>query len=251
MTSHNSTFATNVSPIVFDIETMGLPNATDYLDPITRDESPIEADKRLTDPAKIAQSIADKAAAREAAYQEKVAARLDKLALDWNVGRVAVIGWQTDQELDPVVSALRDEQDERAALADFWQRSKHRTLTGFNIKGFDLRFMVQRSRYLRVPHPVLDLGRYGKQGITDLFAELTFNEGHFASGAMRQTLQAFCRRFGIPVEDTSTGADVAALLAAGDWQAVVDHCRSDVRLTWALAERLGFVHAQAFEDAAV
>lgn len=225
-----SEFATNVSPIVFDIETMGLPNAAEYLEPV-------QAARNLKDPEKIAADIA-----------QREADRLEKLALDWNVGRIAVIGWQTEEELDPVVKVLRDEQDERAALADFWQRAKHRTLLGFNVKGFDLRFMVQRSRYLRIPYPMLDLGKYAKQGIADLFLDLTFNDGTYDSGAMRRTLHAFCRRFGIPVEDASTGADVAGLIAVGDWKAVEDHCRSDVRLTWALAERLGYVRAQPFEE---
>ncbi len=51
------TYATDVSPIVFDLETAGLPNAANFLDPV-------EPDKRLTDPVKIAASVAEREQAR-------------------------------------------------------------------------------------------------------------------------------------------------------------------------------------------
>jgi hypothetical protein len=75
----------------------------------------------------------------------------------------------------------------------------------------------------------------------DLYLDLTFNEGTYDQGAMRRTLHAFCRRFGIPVEDTIAGKDVPALVAAGDWAAVRDHVFSDVSVTLALAQRLRVV----------
>ncbi len=50
-----------------------LPNAADYLEPVT-------PDARLKDPEKIKADIADKEAARSG-----------KLALDWNVGRIVAI----------------------------------------------------------------------------------------------------------------------------------------------------------------
>jgi hypothetical protein len=47
-----------ITPIVVDIETCGLDNAGDYLDPV-------EPDSRLKDPAKIAASIADRTEERD------------------------------------------------------------------------------------------------------------------------------------------------------------------------------------------
>ena len=87
---------------------------------------------------------------------------------------------------------------------------------------------------------MLDVGRYSKQGIVDLYLELTFNDAQ-DSWCMRRTLHAFCRRFRIPIEDTVQGKNISALVAAGDWEAVTFHCTSDVRLTLALAQRLGYV----------
>jgi DNA polymerase III epsilon subunit-like protein len=123
---------------------------------------------------------------------------------------------------------------------------RHRTIVGFNLKRFDIRFLIQRSRYLGLDYPKLDLGRYSRAGsIIDLFEELTFNEGAYDQGAMRRTLAAFCRRFGIPVGDKGvTGADVPALVAAGQWAPVLAHVRTDVTLTVALAQRLGVIREQ-------
>ena len=212
----------DVSPIVVDIETCGLPNAADYLEPV-------QADKRLKDPEKIKADLA-----------EKEQARIDKLALDWNVGRIAAIGWWTAGE-DTTVLVNTDETQEAESLEIFWRRAKHRTIVGFNIKGFDLPFMVQRSRYLGIAYPTLDFSKYSRKGIADLYLELTFGQGTYDQGAMRRSLGAFCKRFGIPVSDEVKGAEIPALVAAGDWAKVRAHLTSDVDLTRALAIKLGAV----------
>lgn len=212
----------DVSPIVVDIETCGLPNAAEFLEPVT-------PDARLKDPEKIKADIAD-----------KEQARIGRLALDWNVGRIVALGYWTDRT-GTVVHVCNTPDEEGAALTDFWEESRHRTIVGFNAKGFDLRFMVQRSRYLRVPHPILDFSKYSRRGVTDLFIDLTFGDGTYDQGAMKRTLKAFCRRFGIPVNDAIDGKEIPALVAAGDWTAVEAHCRADVELTVQLAHRLGIV----------
>jgi len=219
------TLATDVSPIVVDLETAGLPNAIDFLEPV-------QPAKNLKDPAKIAADV-----------EQRTAERFEKLALDWNVGRIVAIGSWTETQTR--CTALPDEATERAAIAQFWQDARHRTIVGFNIKGFDLRFLVQRSRYLGVPYPVLDFSKYSRKGITDLYLELTFGDGTYDQGCMRRTLKAFCRRFGIPVLDPIDGKEVPALVAAGDWDAVQTHVSHDLHLTVALAERLGVVRRHA------
>ena len=40
-------------------------------------------------------------------------------------------------------------------------------------------------------------------------------------------------------DDTISGSDIAGLYAAGDWAGIKSHVLSDIRLTRALAERLG------------
>lgn len=212
----------DVTPIIVDIETCGLPNAAEFLEPC-------KPDGRLTDPAKIKADI-----------EAKEQARLDKLALDWNVGRIAALGYWTDRE-GTTALLCQDEDLERDALDAFWNLSKHRTICGFNVKAFDLKFMVQRSRYLGVPYPILDFSKYSRRGVTDLYLDLTFNDGTYDQGAMRRTLHAFCRRFGIPVTDSISGKDVPQLVAEEKWDEVKAHVISDVDLTVALAQRLGIV----------
>lgn len=218
-------YATDISPIIIDVETVGLPDAADYLEPV-------QAAKNLKDPEKIAADIASRTAERN-----------DKLALDWNVGRIGALGWWVDGRTE--IRCNEENGAEAIALQEFWEQARHRCIVGFNVKGFDLRFMIQRSRYLGVTHPTLDLGKYSKQGIRDLFLDLTFNDGTYDQGAMRRTLKQFCKRFGIPVVDDFDGKDMPALIAAGDWAAVSSHLTSDLGLTVALARKLGVLQPEA------
>ena len=215
-----SNYSSARSPIVLDLETAGLDNAAEYLEPVT-------AAKNLKDPAKV-----------QADIEQRTADRLDKLALDYNVGRIAALGWWTEDD-GLVVLCCPTEAEERDAITQFWEAQRQRTIIGFNLKSFDLRYLIQRSRYLDIPYPQLNLSKYSRDGIVDLFLDLTFGDGTYDQGAMRRTLSAFCRRFGIPVDDTISGKDIPALVAAGDWDAVLLHLASDVLLSKALAGRLG------------
>jgi predicted PolB exonuclease-like 3'-5' exonuclease len=219
-------YATDVSPIVVDLETAGLPNAADFLEPVI-------PDARLKDPEKIAADIIAKTEARQ-----------QKLALDWNVGRIVALGWWTNSGGDQSYLACQDEWTERYAITNFWEWAKRRTIVGFNVKAFDLRFLVQRSRYLGIPHPDVDFGKYSRKGVHDLYLDLTFNDGTYDQGAMRRTLHAFCRRFGIPVDDSISGKEIPALVEAGEWEQIQAHVTSDVLLTVALAERLGVIRVE-------
>ena len=214
----------DTSPIICDIETAPLPNAADYFEPV-------EAARNLVDPAKIARDL-----------EQRTAAQMDKASLDYNVGRIVALGWWTAGD-GLQTRMCPSEADERTSLVEWWAQARHRTIVGFCIKSFDLPWMIQRSRYLGVAAPILDLGRYSRNdNIVDLYHLLTFNDSQ-DTYVMRRTVHAFCRRFGIQVEDTITGKDVPALVAAGDWAQVQQHVESDVRLELALARRLGVIVA--------
>lgn len=221
---YNNDSLADISPIVCDIETCGLPNAADYLDPV-------QPAKNLVDPAKI-----------QADIEKRTAERDEKLALDWNVGRIVALAFWTEQT-GTLVHLAQDEDGERTALTRFWSACRNRTIVGFHVKGFDLKFMIQRSRYLGIAYPTLDLGKYTRTGIIDLFSELTFNDGTYDQGAMRRTLKAFAKRFGLPVTDTINGADIPALVHFGEWEQVAAHVTADVDLTVALARKLGVLQS--------
>ena len=209
------------TPLVFDVETAPLPNAAEYLEPV-------QPARNLKDPEKIAEDI-----------RQRTLEQAARCSLDWNVGRIVAIGYWPGASGDVVALECPEERNEVVALELFWEVAKHRPLVGFNIRAFDLPFLIQRSRYLGVTHRDLDLGRYAKSPIVDLYELLTFGQGKYDQGAMKRTLKAFAKRFGLSVNDTTDGADIPALVEKGDWDAIAAHCESDVRLTRDLAARLG------------
>jgi DNA polymerase elongation subunit (family B) len=220
---YNSEFAASRGPIVFDIETCALPDAAQYLEPV-------QAAKNLKDPAKIAADIAERTAERD-----------EKCGLDYNVARIVCIG--SDVGGETVSLMCRTEAEEANAIRAFWADAQGRRMVGFRCREFDLPMLIQRSRYLGIKAPNIDLGRYNRANrVIDLYDVLTFQDSQ-RTFAMRRTLHAFCRRFNIPVADETHGSDIAAMVAAEYWAGVQAHCESDVRLTRALAERLGVVEA--------
>jgi hypothetical protein len=222
-------------PIVFDLETYPLADVRQYVDPPRLDN--ITAPKNYKKPEAIAEYIAAEAEQRTADYEDSL---VSKAALDINTARIACIGWQImDGISDIECIAPQSDLEEAQLLSVFWQMAVSRPLIGFRIREFDLPMLIQRSRYLGVRPLDLDLGRYARsEVIRDLYDVLTFNDMR-ATSLMRRGLKSFARRFGITVDDETDGADVPALIAAGNLEAVCAHCTSDVRLTVALAQRVG------------
>lgn len=206
-------------PLVFDVEAVSLVGIDAYLEPVS-------APANYKDAAKIA------------AYQdEKRQEQIERAALDIDLARIVCIGWKGDEEILTVLGA-RDEAKEADILRDFWEEvSAHRELVGFNCLGYDLPLLLRRSLYLGVKPPPLSLGKYRHPGITDLMQILSYD------GLVRaRSLSFYCRRFGIDVDDDVTGAGIAALVAAGNWPAVLRHCEADVEKTYQLAQRVGVLN---------
>jgi hypothetical protein len=216
--------------VIADLETIALPNAADYLDPV-------RAAANLRDPVKI-----------EADITARSEAQLAECALDWNVGRIATIGLLTEREREPRVLVCLTEDDERRALREFWSAlditpestMTRRVVIGFCVRTFDLPFIIQRSRYLDVPRKRLSVDRYRNDDVLDIFSILTFDDLRCTS-AMRRTLRAFARRIGLDVPDDIAGGDVAEHWRAGDVESVVAHVRCDVLRTAALARWLDLI----------
>jgi hypothetical protein len=231
----------DVTPIIVDIETAPLLNVREFVDP--PDLSDIKAPSNYVKQEAIDGFIEREKAKRLADFDTDCDR---KAALDFNGARIVAVGLWTEQGQTQAL-VCRDEGAEVAALAAFWSMAKHRMIVGFRIREFDLPMIIQRSRYLGVPHPHLDLGRYARgNGVTDLYDLLTFNDLR-VDWVVRRTAKSFARRFGIPVTDAIDGKDIPALVAAGDWDAVRSHVTSDVELELALARRLGVVAQQVAE----
>lgn len=212
-----------------DIETAGDDSAMSLL------EEPA-ADKRLTDHAKIAADV-----------EAKRLAQIDRMALDPFAGRIVAIGWQTEQDAEPYVLTCETLDHECSALLFLANLIRvptyqgiRRHILGYNAWRFDMPYILTRARLLGVPFPDVDLRRYGNRDLTDLYQLLTC-DGVLQEGVIRRTLATMAKRFGMPVTDDTRWSDVAAMVKAGDWTAVVAHCKSDVALTVELARRLGVI----------
>jgi uncharacterized protein YprB with RNaseH-like and TPR domain len=211
--------------LVLDIETCPIDRAADYI------EEP-SAPANYKNPEAIASYIAT---AKQAA--------VDKCGLDPDLGRIVALGWMLEGQEEPTVRTCRAEVDEAQALKELWRlvempSGAHRVLVTFNGNGFDLPFLMRRSLYLGMVYPHLNIDRYRTNHL-DLLAKLTYN------GLLKaHSLKFYAKRFCLPVEDETKGADIPALVRDGSdtaWQAIHDHCRADVLTTYLLASRLQLI----------
>jgi predicted PolB exonuclease-like 3'-5' exonuclease len=206
--------------IILDIETVGIDGAADLAEPVT-------APANWKDPVKIAAYVA-----------EKQAEQTSRAALYPWTARIVAVGIIDGDQVEHVLTAA-DEAEEAALLRQVWQLAlDHKeglvaSIIGYNHLAYDLPVLLARSALLGVKAPPVSLDKY-RTPCVDLMLRLTWN------GAIQaRSLKWFARRFGLPVDDTISGSDIAGLYAAGDWTGIKSHVLSDIRLTRALAERLG------------
>lgn len=208
--------------LVFDIETVPMPGCEDYL------VEPIEAPANYKDPAKIAAYVA-----------EKRSKQVLEAGLDIDLCEVVAIGgafW------DQSWVQTRERTQEAEMLDGFW-RFASRTLTdggvlvGFNVLHFDLPVLLRRSLYLGVSTPRLSIDKYRHDRVVDIAEVLSFGRRE-----LMRSLAFYAKRFGIPHDDTVTGADIAGRVADGRWDSVANHCADDVETTKALALRIDAIH---------
>jgi hypothetical protein len=209
--------------VLVDIETVALPEAEEFVD-----LSDIHAPSNWKDEAKIAQYCADKR--REL---------IEKAALDFDLCKIVCVGyWQEDWN-EPVVMALPEVVSEAYLICDFWRTLEDRTTVSFNGLEFDLPFLLRRSLYLGVQAPFINIDKYRTNHI-DLIQRLSFN-GNFKY----RPLDFYCKRLKLDVpDDTCSGKDITALVAAEEWEKVKHHNRCDLYKVKALAERMGLLKQQ-------
>lgn len=160
----------------------------------------------------------------------------DKAALDALTGRVVAIGL-LEPEGEPVIVG---EADERRMLLDFWAQITDATgfsvrLIGFNCHLFDLPFLIRRSWVWGVPIPLgLRNGRYFDASVVDLR-----NEWQLGDRQAHGSLDRIARCLGLGAKN-GNGKDFAALWAA-DRSKAEEYLKNDLRLTQAIAQRMGVI----------
>lgn len=155
-------------------------------------------------------------------------------------GQVLAIGMVShdDQNASGLIIG-ETEQTEEAILARFWKGYEQLTkanfyLVGFNIHGFDLPFLVQRSfiKGVDVPRGLLVRGKWWNESFIDL-KEVWGCGNKYSKG----DLDTLCRMMGIG-RKSGDGADFYKL-----WElsrpAAIAYLRQDLILTRDLADRLG------------
>jgi hypothetical protein len=180
-------------------------------------------------------------ALRAAQIAEKRAKALADAALDPDLCRIVAIGAWWDEDDQPRLELCEDEEQERDSLYTFWHiyrqrrhEHPHTVIVGSNCLGFDLPIMVRRSLYLQVEVPLLDRGKYRHRDVIDL-QSLLCDDDRLAW----RSLDYYCRRFALDVpQDLIDGAQIPALVAAGEWDKVREHLRCDLVKTRALALRV-------------
>jgi uncharacterized protein YprB with RNaseH-like and TPR domain len=202
--------------VIVDVETAAIDDADQYIEPV-------EAPGNYKDPIKIAEYIAGAQAKAK-----------DRCGLDPDLCRIVALGWMYASDDTPKVRLCKTVVEERAALEQFWTdvTAGDVSFVTFNGIKFDLPVLLRRSLYLHVQAPALNLDRYRTPHV-DLLAKLTYN-GVLAAHSLRFYLS----RFGIAIDDLTTGKDIADLVREERWEDIAAHNRADVLGTRALALRI-------------
>lgn len=223
----------NKQPIILDIETGALPRR-DVLK-FTKPYPPFDENEvkcgNIKDPDKIAEKIATMREAHATAEQSYYDNAIEKAALQAMTGCVLAVGVIEENE----VQIIHNDEDEAELLARTWRFIRRAifgksVIIGWNVHGFDMRFLMQRSYIngVEVPEGVLENNRYWNRSIVDLM--LMWNCGAYGQFAK---LDDVSRAFGAPGKPEGvTGADFARLWSDPETRLqAISYLENDLRLT--------------------
>ena len=190
------------------------------------------------------EKAAAKIAEAEAGHKQNF---IDRAALDPLTGRIIAIGvllFDPRGALGPDWSAPRKTvilgaEDEAAMLREFWgmvasdDHGRLNPIVGFNICNFDLPFLFRRSwKHGITPPAGLRRGRYWGDSVVDLR-----DVWQLGDRQARGSLDAIARHLGVGAK-TGNGAEFADLWKR-DQDAAIGYLKNDLKLTAAVAGRLG------------
>jgi len=210
--------------VIFDIETGPLPSHELVIPPFDPKEVKLG---NVKNPDLIAEKL-------QKAEETHVADYIRNAALDAISGQVLCIGYRIEHDQPAVLCSDTDGEIAMlrqwwAALNDFERQPK---LIGFNVKAFDLPFLIRRSWRHRLTVPYwLRQGRYWNDLIVDLREVWQLGDSR-AHGS----LATISRHLGLG-EKAGNGAMFSELWNT-DRQAAVNYCLRDIQLTKQVADIL-------------
>ena len=210
--------------IYFDIETGPLPFGELVIPPF--DPSQVKLGN-IKNPDLIAEKL-------QKAEESHTADYIRNAALDALSGQVLCIGYRVDHQEQNILCADADGEVHLLrqwwALINYYERQPK--LIGFNIKAFDLPFLIKRSWRHRIMPPYwLRQGRYWSELVVDL-REVWQLGDHRAHGS----LGAISRHLGLG-DKAGNGAHFHELFRT-DREAAIAYCLRDVELTQQVSDIL-------------
>lgn len=155
-----------------------------------------------------------------------VAEAVSRTALSGSYGRIVAIGHAVAD--GPVTVSVSQSEAEllRSLFALDVDHGCFPKLVGHNLTGFDLPFIRQRCIVLGVKLPY-----WFPRDIKPWSTNLCDTQVAWAGVRDYISLTELAAVLGIEVSPTISGADVPGAFQAGDLEAIVAHCREDVRVT--------------------
>jgi len=128
------------------------------------------------------------------------------------------------------------EWDEVEMIKKFFEISEKNSLCGFNIKGFDIPFIVKRALFLGIPIPN-SLKLYGKKP-WDMENFIDLYEVYKHTGYKSGSLDLICQFLSIPTpKDGIDGSQVQTFHDEGRDDEIREYCNRDVEATILVYEK--------------
>jgi predicted PolB exonuclease-like 3'-5' exonuclease len=210
--------------IYFDIETGPMPLSELVIPPFVASDVKLG---NIKNPDLIAEKI-------QRAEETHVSDYIRGAALDALSGQILCIGYRIEHETPSVLCC--DADGEAEMLRQWWQlissMERQPSLIGFNVKPFDLPFLIKRSWKHRITPPYwIRQGRYWSELVVDLREvwQLGDSRAHGSLGAIS-------RHLGLG-DKAGNGAMFSELFKT-DREAAINYCLRDVELTQKVADVL-------------
>lgn len=159
---------------------------------------------------------------------------LSRTCFDGAFGRIACISYAMN---DDAVQSLHG--DEKELLKDFWKKAKDAHMfIGFNILGFDIRMLYQRSIIHGIkPSVEIPIARYRSFPVYDIYFEWSKWDAK-----PNISLHRLAIALGIPSSKGGEveGKNLAKAFEDGKIEKICAYCEKDVEVTRAIYKRMTF-----------